>query len=176
MIAQADERPDWFRTLSAAEQDAIIRRMWGEGRLKVEPWLESRLQHPSIRVRPGRTVSGVEQRRDGALTVLLDDGTKLLADEVIAATGYQTELRRIPFLGAGNNLERLAARDGFPMLDAGFQTSVPGLFASGALAGRDFGPFMNFTLSAASSARILGRAAARRIADLPLASRAAGGA
>jgi cation diffusion facilitator CzcD-associated flavoprotein CzcO len=175
MMARAGDRPDWYRTLPAAEQDAIVQRMWAEGRLKVEPWLEARLRHPSVRIRPGRTVAAVELARDGVLTVLLDDNTELSVDEVIAATGYQTDLRRIPFLQDGNVLEQLSVRDGSPVLDAGFQTSVPGLFATGALAGRDFGPFMNFTLSAASSAQILGRVAAQRLAESVLPSRTAGG-
>ncbi|MDQ3656090.1 MAG: NAD(P)-binding domain-containing protein, partial [Chloroflexota bacterium] len=35
--------PGWFRLLSPAQQQEYGRRLWGEGRLKVEPWLEERV-------------------------------------------------------------------------------------------------------------------------------------
>lgn len=35
--------PNWFRCLSQTEKDEVNHRLWAEGRLKIEPWLESRL-------------------------------------------------------------------------------------------------------------------------------------
>ena len=37
------ENPNWFRELSQVDKDAVSHKLWAEGRLKVEPWLESRL-------------------------------------------------------------------------------------------------------------------------------------
>jgi hypothetical protein len=59
---------------------------------------------------------------------------------------------------AGNVLEKLAIRDGFPMLDEHLQTSIPGLFVTGMAAVQDFGPFWAFTIAARASAQIIGRA------------------
>jgi hypothetical protein len=63
----------------------------------------------------------------------------------------------------GNVLDRLAVHRGCPRLDPGFQTSVSGLFATGALATADFGPFFGFTLPARSAAAVLGRAVREKI-------------
>jgi hypothetical protein len=40
------EIPGWFRNLPAPEREAIARRFWAEGRLKLEPWLTPRLENP----------------------------------------------------------------------------------------------------------------------------------
>src|SRR3954447_20291370 len=40
----ADE-PLWFRNLPEQEQENISKKLWAEGRLKVEPWLEQRIKN-----------------------------------------------------------------------------------------------------------------------------------
>ena len=51
---------------------------------------------------------------------------------------------------------------GCPALDDGFQTSVPGLYATSFLATAHFGPFFGFTLAARMSAVVLARAVVSR--------------
>jgi hypothetical protein len=77
---------------------------------------------------------------------------------VIYATGYKVDLTRVPLLAAGTVLDRIARRDGFPVLDDALQTTVPGLFVTSLPATRDFGAFFAFTAAARASARIIGRA------------------
>jgi cation diffusion facilitator CzcD-associated flavoprotein CzcO len=160
--------PAWFRRLEHGEQQAITRRMWGEGRLKVEPWLAARLAHPAVRIRPSRSVTAATEDNDGLL-LTLDDGDRLRADVVVLATGYVPDVQRLPFLCEGNVLEHLAVHHGCPQLDPGFQTSIPGLFATGPLATADFGPFFGFTLPARSAAAVLGHAVRGRMASRPAA-------
>jgi FAD-dependent urate hydroxylase len=155
--------PTWYRRLPQAEKDNVAARMWGEGRLKVEPWLAARVLQDSIRIRPDRNVASVRASPDGALLVTLDGGEELTADIAIAATGYRPDVSRIPFVAAGNVYERLDVHNGCPALDEAFQTNVPGFYATGALATQDFGPFFGFTLAARGAAIVIGRSIRKRI-------------
>lgn len=149
------ENPSWFRRLPQAEKDAISHRMWAEGRLKLEPWLEARLKDERISVWPEtELVSGVLQE-NGALAATLTNGEQLNVDQVVLATGYKVNVARLPFLAAGNLLERIETRNGFPVLDDHFETSVPGLLITSMPAAQDFGPFFGFTVSVRASAKLI---------------------
>jgi len=149
------ENPNWFRRLSEAEKDDVSYRMWAEGRLKVEPWLESRLKDERVRVWPQTELVSCAQNGNGELTVALTNGETFKVDKLILATGYKVDIARLPFLAAGNLLERLETRNGFPVLDDHFQTSVEGLFITSMPAAQDFGPFFGFTISVRTSARLI---------------------
>jgi cation diffusion facilitator CzcD-associated flavoprotein CzcO len=153
--------PGWYRHLTAGEKDDVNQRLWAEGRLKVEPWLEDRLTEDSVRIRPFSRVVGCEEVAGGDLEVRLDDGATLRVDDIVLATGYRPDVTRIPLLVAGNVLPALETRNGLPVLDESFQTSVPGLFATSMLAVQDFGPFFAFTGAVRTSTRLIGDALAR---------------
>jgi FAD-dependent urate hydroxylase len=157
--------PTWYRRLSQREKDDVGARMWGEGRLKVEPWLADRVRQDSIRIRPGRNVVAVQELEDGTLLIKLDGGEELTADIALAATGYRPDISRIPFVAAGNVHERLNVHNGCPVLDEAFQANVPGLYATGALATQDFGPFFGFTLVARGAAVVIGRSIRKRVSS-----------
>src|SRR5436309_1204732 len=63
--------------------------------------------------------------------------------EVLVATGYRVDVSRYPFL-SGRMLESMRRINGYPQLDSGFQTSIPGLHFLGAPAAWSFGPLMRF--------------------------------
>jgi hypothetical protein len=73
----------------------------------------------------------------------LNDGTDRTVDHVILGTGYRVNVARYPFLSPAV-LERLDIVDGHPRLNAGFETSLPGLHILGAPAAWSFGPLMRF--------------------------------
>jgi FAD-dependent urate hydroxylase len=152
------DNPGWFRSLSEQEQAAVNQRLWSEGRLKIEPWLEPRLMREAVKVWPCTQLVACEEERDGALRVQLDNGEGLVVDQIILATGYKVDISQVPFLAAGTICERLATRNGFPMLDKQFQTTLPGLFVTSLAAGQDFGPFFGFTIAVRTSARVIGAA------------------
>jgi cation diffusion facilitator CzcD-associated flavoprotein CzcO len=154
--------PGWFRRLPVEEQEAVHRRLWAEGRLKVEPWLAPRVSGEAVRIWPRTQVAGVEPGPAGALAVALDPGPRLVVDHVILATGYRVRIEQVPFLARGNLLAGLRAVDGYPVLNEQFETSVPGLFITSMPAVRDFGPFFAFTVAVRASARIIGREVDRR--------------
>ncbi|MBI2331077.1 MAG: NAD(P)-binding domain-containing protein [Chloroflexi bacterium] len=150
--------PAWFRGLPQEEKDAINKRMWGEGRLKVEPWLEKRVMKPNTSIHQKASLASCTERADGALDIKLDTGDTFVVDDVILATGYKVDLDRLPFLMSGNVFEKIEVKNGFPVLDPHFQTSVNGLYFTSMPAGQDFGPFFGFTVSVRTSAKVIGNA------------------
>lgn len=154
--------PQWFRGLDDAQKRKVAFRLWLEGRGKLEPWLAPELDTPSIRSRPFRTVAGSEVGPDGALQLRLDDGSELEVDRIVLATGYRTDIQRVPMLTAGNAMDDIEVANGFPVLDPTFQTSVPGLYATSMMATRDFGPLFAFTVAVRASSRVIGDAVLAR--------------
>jgi FAD-dependent urate hydroxylase len=152
------DNPAWFRNLPQEEKDAIVKRMWGEGRLKVEPWLEARVMKPNTHIHANSKLERCVERMDGALDIRLDNGESFVVDDVILATGYKVDMSRVLFLSAGNLSEKVAVNNGFPVLDPHFQTNVTGLYFTSMAAGQDFGPFFGFTVSVRTSAKIIGDA------------------
>jgi cation diffusion facilitator CzcD-associated flavoprotein CzcO len=149
------ENPNWFRRLSQTEKDAISHRMWTEGRLKLEPWLKPRINNDRVKLWPYTELANCVQNESGELLVTLTNGETLNVDHVVLATGYKVDIAQLPPLAAGNLLERLKTRNGFPVLDDHFETSVPGLFITSMPAGQDFGPFFGFTVSVRTSAKLI---------------------
>ena len=154
------DNPAWFRSLAQEEKDALSHRLWAEGRLKVEPWLKPRVLNSTIELWPKTQVAKCDERPGGDVAVKLDNGQTLLVDHLILATGYKVQIQRVPFLARGNILAKLNIKDGFPVLDEHFQTNLPGLFITSMAATQDFGPFFAFTLSARTSAKLIGQAIA----------------
>lgn len=150
-------QPDWFRSLSAEEQEQYRYKLWAEGRLKVEPWLETRVCQPEVTLHPRTEVTSAALQPDNSLRITLSSGQPIAIDEVIFATGYQVNVERLPFLSASIQ-EALATKNGFPLLDHQFQSSVPGLFFSSFAAGQSFGPFFGFTVGVRTAAQLIGDA------------------
>jgi hypothetical protein len=120
----------------------------------LEWWLVPRLPRDTIRRWPGTTVVEVV---DGAtpdeLTVRLSNGERLVVNRLIYATGYRTRLQNVPYMRS--MIERIETVDGFPALDASFQSTCPGLYITGFAATRDFGPFFGFTKGCPTAAAII---------------------
>jgi pyruvate/2-oxoglutarate dehydrogenase complex dihydrolipoamide dehydrogenase (E3) component len=142
--------------LSQVEKDEIAQRLWAEGRMKVEPWLEARLNDGRVKVWEKTEVQTCAI--EGGVTVTLSNGEIIDVDHIVLATGYKVDVTRLPYLSAGNVLERLEIKNGFPILDESFQTSVPGLFITSMPAVQDFGPYFGFTIAVRASATIVTRA------------------
>jgi NADPH-dependent 2,4-dienoyl-CoA reductase/sulfur reductase-like enzyme len=91
----------------------------------------------------------------GQLQVRLSNGEGLPVDHVIFACGYKADLPRVPYLAGV--LDRIEVRDGFPVLDEAFGTSLPGLYLPGFTATRDFGPFFGFVKGTPAAATLIVR-------------------
>jgi thioredoxin reductase len=156
LVARIEQDPGWFRRLAESEQKAMAHKLWGEGRLKLEPWLEPRLRGAPVSLWPNAEISGSKIVGDHAIALDLTSGATLQADDVILATGFKVDIHRVPFLATGPVRDRLQVRNGFPVLDEHFQTSIPGLFITSMAATQDFGPFFGFTVAARVSALTIG--------------------
>jgi cation diffusion facilitator CzcD-associated flavoprotein CzcO len=155
------ENPGWYRRLSQAEKDAVNRRLWAEGRLKLEPWLAARVRRQEISLWPNTRVTECKEQPSGAFTITLagaDGSRDVEVDRIVLATGYKADVSRVPLVARGNLLPQLQVDNGLPTLDEHLQTSVPGLFITSALASRDFGPFFGFTGAVRTSAKLIGQA------------------
>ncbi len=156
LLALSEESPGWYRRLPQAERDAIAQRMWAIGRGQLEPWLAERIDRPEIHLWPHTRVTSGELRADGRVAVALDDGRRLVVDDVVLATGYKTDVARLEYLRHGGLLERIAVTGGYPDLSADFESSLPGLFFTNRFATKDFGGFYDFTAGCRASARTIG--------------------
>jgi hypothetical protein len=81
-------------------------------------------------------------------------------DHVIAATGYQADVRRLSFLSP-DILSQLQLIEQSPRLSAHFESSVPGLYFVGPITATNFGPVMRFAYGAGFTSRNLSMHLAR---------------
>ena len=116
MLARTRETRGWFRSLPDEERAAIAQRFWQVGRLQLEPWLAPRIARDEVHFWPRAEIAGIEPGEP--ITVTLSDGTRLETDHILLATGYRVDMRRVPYL------PEIELADGFPVLDADFQSSV----------------------------------------------------
>jgi thioredoxin reductase len=84
---------------------------------------------------------------------------ELVADHVIAATGYKPDARQFRFLSAEIQ-SRLKAVDGSPKLSSAMECSIPGLYFTGTITANSFGPVMRFAFGARFAAARIARALA----------------
>ena len=107
---------------------------------------------------------------DGKVHLHLDrkgeEPLELIADHVIAGTGYRVDVTRLRFLDAGLR-QAIAVVEGNPVLSRNFQSSVRGLYFIGPSAASSFGPMLRFAFGAGFTSRHLSRhLAATRVKSL----------
>jgi cation diffusion facilitator CzcD-associated flavoprotein CzcO len=156
----------YWRNLPKSEQDAVARRFWEVGRLTLEYWLTPRLGWDGITRWPGTEVVEASPDGDGALRVLLSNGTRLAVDRVVFGSGYRADLTKVPYLAGV--LKGVKVSNGFPVLDESFQTSLDGLYITGFSATQDFGPFFGFVKGSPAAATLIVRDLLRE-RDTPVA-------
>lgn len=103
-------------------------------------WLRGRVDQ--VRLTSGCNVVSAYPAQ-GRLRITLDDRSERLVDHVLLATGYRVDIARYAFL-APELVQSLRVADGYPILSAGFESSVPGLHFLGAPSAWSFGPLMRF--------------------------------
>ncbi|MEU6664702.1 FAD-dependent oxidoreductase [Streptomyces sp. NPDC046727] len=134
--------PHPYRFLPEAARHYLVRRVLGP---LGAWWLRERFES-GVEVRDVARVVGAEiQDGSPVLTVRAHAGhtERLVADHVIAATGYRVDLAAMDFLGHELRT-RLAVSRGAPRLGPGYVSSVPGLYFTGLPAASSYGPVMRF--------------------------------
>ena len=155
LIENTVDTRGWFRHLPPEERDSISKRFWSEGRLKLEPWLAKRVATGNITDWPVTHVVEYRQEATGEIVASLSNDQRLVVDHVILATGYRVRVPALPYLARSHLARDLYTVDGCPVLDEDFQSSIPGLFFTGFIAARDFGPFFGFVRGCSAAARII---------------------
>jgi Pyridine nucleotide-disulphide oxidoreductase len=164
--------PGWFRYLPEDSRLRIVRQHLGPA----PGWPMKERIAGKIPMHLGvSNLAGEVSDSRVRLTFTNPDGSRgeLLADHVVAATGYRVDLRRLAMLH-----ERLRvgirAVENAPVLSANFESSVRGLYFVGIAAANTFGPMMRFAYGAAYTARKLARhlASGARGAPAPAAGQA----
>ncbi len=102
------------------------------------------------------------------LTARGGERAELVADHIIAATGYRVSLSRLSFLAEPVRRQICSVEDA-PVLSRSFETSVKGLYMVGVASANSFGPMMRFACGAGFTARRISKhlAAQARTANLP---------
>jgi thioredoxin reductase len=100
---------------------------------------------PNMNGTPIQSGQTVDRARvaGGRLHLRLGDGAERVVDHLVLATGYRVDVRRSG-LFTSQILDRLDLVDGYPRLQSGLESSVPGLHFLGATAAYSFGPLMKF--------------------------------
>ncbi len=127
-----------FSSLPQADQQAIEKRFFDEGRAKLEPSLEARAQHAAIELVPH--------------TEAVDFLRSHKMDALIAATGFKPDIAHIDFI-APELLSKVECKDGLPILSSSFESSNPGLFFAGILATGTHGPLLEYMHGSAAAAQ-----------------------
>lgn len=156
LVERTEGSPGWFAAMTPSEQDELRQRFWVEGRLKLEPWLAPRLAGDRVHTHSGATLDHADEQADGSLAVSLSNAEVIEADQVIFATGYRPDMSRVPYLTHPSIQSRLQTKNGFPILDPWFQTTVPGLYVTGLAATQAHGPFFGFVAGCRVTARMVG--------------------
>jgi thioredoxin reductase len=131
-------------------------------------WLRSRFEG-NVAVHTRTTVVRAEEA-NGKVKLSLRDASgaerTMEADHVIAGTGYEPDLDRLPFLDRAL-LARLRRVERSPALSRHFEASVPGLYFVGLAAAFSFGPLVRFVCGADFAApRVVDHVTSRRAALL----------
>jgi len=96
---------------------------------------------------------------------------ELIADHVIASTGYRFNFENIPFLDRSLK-SRIIHEDQMPRLSSNFESSVPGLYFTSLASANSFGPVMRFIAGTGFTARRISThiAAGQRPSAAPFAA------
>jgi thioredoxin reductase len=143
--------PGLFRYLPKAQRLRLVKTTFGPA----AGWTVKDRIVGRVPMMLGYTVKRIEVR-NGQVCLLLSgpDGSDIehITDHVIAATGYRVDLHRLTFLSE-EICSQLRAVEHAPLVSAGFESSVPGLFFVGVAAANTFGPVLRFAFGADFTAR-----------------------
>jgi thioredoxin reductase len=144
----------WFFTHGAA----FYRHLPLERRLKwvrthlgpAGGWFMAERVHGRVPLLPSHTPIGAAAEGSRVrLTFVRGDGSQedILAEHVIAATGYRPDLERLTMLDPALR-RQIASEERTPVLSGHFESSISGLYFVGPVAVNAFGPLMRFAVAA----------------------------
>ena len=165
--------PALFRRLPAAMRVTKARTVLGPAGAW---WLRERIEG-AVDTLLGTQVTSAEQQGDAVrLTLTAASGavgasgaggatgagnSTMTVDHVIVGTGFRYGVDRLTFLDQALRA-RIASVSGYPVLSRACETTVPGLYITGAPAAASLGPSMRFLAGTHNVARVIARTVASR--------------
>jgi len=151
--------PYLFYRLPQNEKDKFIRNHCVAA---ASDWLRGRVIG-NVALHEGQTITRMAELAN-KVEVVLSDGSRIEADHVLQATGYNVDIHRLPMLHS-SLLEQIQTDRGSPLLNPWFESSVPELYFVGLTALHAFGPLYRFVMGCKAAASRVASAVARRASD-----------
>jgi thioredoxin reductase len=117
-------------------------------------WLRPRVEG-QIPLTPNTSIVRATACEQG-VQLELSDGTTREVDHLLLGTGYRADIDKLPFIEPALR-EQIQRYNGYPVQNQWFESSVPGLYFIGALAGHTFGPICRFVAGAKVAAQQIAR-------------------
>jgi cation diffusion facilitator CzcD-associated flavoprotein CzcO len=147
--------PQFYRFLPDKLRLEIVRRHLGPS----SPGYMKTPLYDKVKVMTGCSVRQLHvngNRVNLALNTAAGPAKDLAVDHVIAATGYEVDMKRVPFLEA-KLCDAIDKVSRYPRLNGNMETSVPGLYVCGIAAAGSFGPLMRFVYGCDFAAKRISR-------------------
>jgi hypothetical protein len=150
-IRSALNDPDVYRRLPCFVRDFWLHRTL---RTAASSTLGSRLG--AVRFTLGCRVTAARVKGDRVELHLTDKSTRTV-DHIVLGTGYRVDINAVPFL-APELRRQIRLHNGYPQLNSMMESTVAGLYFTGAAAAWNFGPIMWFVHRAPWAAERITRA------------------
>lgn len=122
-------------------------------------WLRERIIG-RVHLHESHVINKVDET-GGKVQTALSDGSKIMADHIMFATGFCADINRLPMLHP-SLLRQIQTDQGSPLLSPWFESSVPGLYFVGFTALRAFGPLYRFVVGCKAAAPRVARGIVRQ--------------
>ena len=147
--------PSFFRYFPEKIKDPMHRRAVLPGGAK---WLRPRIEEQIHLTENTQIVKASEQGQ--GIRLELSDGTVREVDYMILGTGYQPDFHKFTFIDPALS-QQVQESKRYPVLNAGYESSVPNLYFAGLMAGYTFGPTCRFVSGTKAVAQKISRYIAR---------------
>ncbi|MGA9882392.1 MAG: NAD(P)-binding domain-containing protein [Candidatus Acidiferrales bacterium] len=148
-----DNAPQLFHALPRQMRLSLVKATLGPAGAW---WLKERVveQMPVLLGHHVRAVKMTGGRVAVSITKQNAQAMELIADHVVASTGYRFEFQKLPFLSQELR-SQIAHDEGAPRLSVNFESTVPGLYFTSIASANSFGPVMRFLAGTDFAARHL---------------------
>jgi hypothetical protein len=154
-----DNAPQFFRCLPRQVRISRVRTSLGPAG---SWWLKDRIIG-KMQLLVGHQLRGAAARNRRVELQFTDQNAQpkvLIADHVIASTGYKFNFEKLPFLDQSLK-SQIRHEEEMPRLSSNFESSVPGLYFSGLASANSFGPVVRFIAGTGFTARRISTHVAR---------------
>lgn len=147
--------PSFYSRLPESIKGPVHKRAVLPGGAK---WLRPRVEG-HVRVTESTQIVKAAAQGQG-VCLELSDGTEREVDYLFLGTGYQPDLKKLTFIDPALR-QQMQENNGYPVLNAQFESSVPHLYFAGLMAGHTFGPTCRFVSGTKGVAPKIARNVAR---------------